>query len=176
MCDYSLHAVASRPAKLGDTLIATGFHGTATRGFAAMGQPAVAVYLLPGTELTFDHDVKYRCNRFFTRSEYSWIRSAGFSMARFCKIDPLASDPHRDALSFPDGTMVLVNMLEEWQCARVIQLPVVERQRQESTIDMRGSRGSLSEAHPAGGAPELMRFFETSESVAGRAVKLHYYT
>jgi hypothetical protein len=149
MCDYSLHAVASRPAKLGDTLIVTSFHGTATRGFAAKGQPAVAVCLLPGTELAFDHDVKYRCNRFFTRGGYSWIRSAGFSVARFCKIDPLASDPHRDALSFPDGTTVLVNMLEEWQCARVIQLP----QRQERTIDMRGSRGSLSEAGPSGLGP-----------------------
>jgi hypothetical protein len=149
MCDYSLHAVASHPAKLGDTLIVTSFHGTATRGFAAKGQPAVAVCLLPGTELAFDHDVKYRCNRFFTRSGYSWIRSAGFSVARFCKIDPLASDPHRDALSFPDGTTVLVNMLEEWQCARVIQLP----QRQERTIDMRGSRGSLSEAGPSGLGP-----------------------
>jgi hypothetical protein len=146
MCDYSLHAVASRPAKLGDILIVTSFHGTPTRGFAAKEQPAVAVCLLPGTELAFDHGVKYRCNRFFTRSGYSWIRHAGFSVVRFCKIDPLASDPHRDALSFPDGTTILVNMLEERQCARVIQLPVVERERQERTIDMRASRGSLSEA------------------------------
>jgi hypothetical protein len=134
MCDYSLHAVASRPAKLGDTLIVTSFHGTATRGFAAKGQPAVAVCLLPGTELAFDHDVKYRCNRFFTRSGYSWTRHAGFSVARFCKIDPLASDPLRDALSFPDGTTVLVNMLEERQCARVIQLPVVGRRSAKNLI------------------------------------------
>jgi hypothetical protein len=150
MCDYSLHAVESRPARLGDTLIVTIFHGTPTRGFAAKEQPAVAVCLLPGTELAFDDGVKYRCNRFFARSEYGWIRHAGFSVARFCKIDPLASDPHRDALSFPDGTTVLVNKLLEQQCARVIQLPVVRREWQERTINMRASRGSLSEADPLG--------------------------
>jgi hypothetical protein len=150
MCDYSLHAVESRPARLGDTLIVTSFHGTPTRGFAAKEQPAVAVCLLPGTELAFDDGVKYRCNRFFARSEYGWIRHAGFSVARFCKIDPLASDPHRDALSFPDGTTVLVNKLLEQQCARVIQLPVVRREWQERTINMRASRGSLSEADPLG--------------------------
>ena len=48
MCDYSLHAVASRPAKVGETLISAG-----TRGFAAETEPEVAVCLLPGTELAF---------------------------------------------------------------------------------------------------------------------------
>jgi hypothetical protein len=41
MCDYSLHAVASRPAKVGETLVATTFYGTSTRGFAAKEAPAV---------------------------------------------------------------------------------------------------------------------------------------
>ena len=39
MCDYSLHLVASRPAKVGDTLIATDFSRAITRGFAAIGEP-----------------------------------------------------------------------------------------------------------------------------------------
>ena len=34
MCDYSLHALATRPAKVGETLISTTFRGTSTRGFA----------------------------------------------------------------------------------------------------------------------------------------------
>ena len=34
MCDYSLHHVASRPAKVGDQLTTRDF-GTGTRGFAA---------------------------------------------------------------------------------------------------------------------------------------------
>jgi len=38
LCDYSLYAVASRPARVGETLIATSFSG-GTRGFAAEGEP-----------------------------------------------------------------------------------------------------------------------------------------
>jgi hypothetical protein len=34
MCDYSLHLVASRPAKVGDKLVSTSFPRTTTRGFA----------------------------------------------------------------------------------------------------------------------------------------------
>jgi hypothetical protein len=43
MCDYSLHAVATRPAQVGETLITTTFRGTSTRGFASESEPAVAV-------------------------------------------------------------------------------------------------------------------------------------
>jgi hypothetical protein len=57
MCDYSLHAVASRPAKVGEALITTTFRGTSTRGFASEGEPGVAVCLLPGTELAFNEEV-----------------------------------------------------------------------------------------------------------------------
>ena len=39
MCDYSLHHVASRPAKVGDKLVATDFVRSITRGFAAVGEP-----------------------------------------------------------------------------------------------------------------------------------------
>jgi hypothetical protein len=53
MCDYSLHLVASRPAKVGDKLVATDFVKSITGGFAAVGEPDVAVCLLPGTELPF---------------------------------------------------------------------------------------------------------------------------
>ena len=34
MCDFSLHYIKSRPAKVGDKLITCNF-GTGTRGFAA---------------------------------------------------------------------------------------------------------------------------------------------
>jgi hypothetical protein len=37
MCDYSLHLVASRPAKVGDKLVTTEFEKSITRGFAAIG-------------------------------------------------------------------------------------------------------------------------------------------
>ena len=35
MCDYSLHPVASRPARIEDKLVATKFPNSITRGFAA---------------------------------------------------------------------------------------------------------------------------------------------
>ena len=37
MCDYSLHHVASRAAKVQDRLITTTFPNSITRGFAAIG-------------------------------------------------------------------------------------------------------------------------------------------
>jgi hypothetical protein len=53
MCDYSMHALATRPAEVGETLISTTFPGTSTRGFASEREPSVAVCMLPGTELAF---------------------------------------------------------------------------------------------------------------------------
>jgi hypothetical protein len=58
MCDYSLHHVASRPAKVGDQLTTRDF-GTGTRGFAAAEDAFVAVCVLPGTELAFAKPVEY---------------------------------------------------------------------------------------------------------------------
>lgn len=59
MCDYSLHLTPSRPAESGDKLITTTFPTSRTRGFAAVGEPNVAVCLLPGTEIRFENEVKY---------------------------------------------------------------------------------------------------------------------
>jgi hypothetical protein len=42
MCDYILHSVKSRPAKVGDKLTTRDF-GTGTRGFAASENATVAV-------------------------------------------------------------------------------------------------------------------------------------
>ena len=52
MCDYSLHNVKSRSAKIGDKLTTRNF-GTGTRGFAAPEDVTTAVCVLPGTELAF---------------------------------------------------------------------------------------------------------------------------
>ena len=61
MCDFSLDFVASRPARVGDKLLSTRFDNSFTRGFAAVGEPGVAVCLLPGTELAFQRPVE--CKR-----------------------------------------------------------------------------------------------------------------
>jgi hypothetical protein len=58
MCDYSLHSVATRPAQIEDRLVTTKFKKSITRGFAAVGEPQVAVCLLPGTEIVFDENVE----------------------------------------------------------------------------------------------------------------------
>ena len=57
MCDYSLHHVKSRPAKVGDKLTTINFR-TGTRGFAAPEDSTMAVCVLPGTELAFSEEVK----------------------------------------------------------------------------------------------------------------------
>ena len=68
MCDYSLELVASRPAKVGDKLISTGFKHTVSRGFASVDDRNVAVCLLPGTELAFQDDVRCETAFVFSRS------------------------------------------------------------------------------------------------------------
>ncbi len=57
MCDYSLHNVKSRPAKVGDKLTTHNFN-TGTRGFAAPEDASTAVCVLPGTELAFAQEVR----------------------------------------------------------------------------------------------------------------------
>ena len=59
MCDYSLQHVATRAAKVDDLLVSTKFNNSITRGFAEVGEPNVAVCILPGTELAFERDVEY---------------------------------------------------------------------------------------------------------------------
>jgi hypothetical protein len=54
MCDFSLHAVRSRPAKVGDKLTTRLFH-MGTTGFCAPEDERMAVCLLPGTELSNSH-------------------------------------------------------------------------------------------------------------------------
>src|SRR5712664_3667581 len=59
MCDFSLHNVKSRPAKVGDKLTTHNFN-TGTCGFAAPEDANTAVCVLPGTELAFAKEVGCR--------------------------------------------------------------------------------------------------------------------
>jgi hypothetical protein len=120
MCDYSLHSVASRPAEVGETLITTTFRGTTTRGFASESDPAVAVCLLPGTELAFAENVRYE-------NRWVWTRETDFRVGKFGRINHHFPDRHHDAIEFPDGSNVLVTLLCEGQRATVLQLPVGQR-------------------------------------------------
>ena len=118
MCDYSLHQVASRPAKVADKLVTTEFSNSITRGFAAVGQPDVAVCLLPGTELAFDDNVQYeRAIRLFGKAHVD------HKVARFRQVDMNDPHVHHDALEFPNGEIVKVTRLIAGQAATVLQLP-----------------------------------------------------
>src|SRR5207245_4708659 len=95
----------------------TSFYGTTTRGFTAVGEPNVAVCLLPGTEIAFEQDVEY-------------CRGLGFFMtgkvrektARFRQVNNATPTVHHDALEFPDGQTVLLHRV-----ATVLQLPAASR-------------------------------------------------
>jgi hypothetical protein len=121
MCDYSLHHIASRPAKVADRLVSTDFVRSITRGFAEVGQPDVAVCLLPGTELAFDNHIQ------FDRA-FSIFGSAHVShrVARFRQINMDDPHVHHDALEFPGGQIVLVTRLVPGQTATVLQLPAAK--------------------------------------------------
>jgi len=118
MCDYSLDPVASRPAKVGDELVTTKFKNSLTRGFAAIGEPNVAVCLLPGTEVAFEKEVKYE--RFFVLFPSLKFGTLGKKVAQFRQINIGKPGVHHDALEFPDGETVLLTRLCEGQHAAVL--------------------------------------------------------
>ena len=98
MCDYSLHHVASRPAKVEDKLITTKFPATPTVGFTAVGEPNVAVCLLPGTELAFEQDIECEpALGILPRRRLSQ------RLARFRQVNTEQPCVHHDALELPDG-------------------------------------------------------------------------
>ena len=122
MCDYSLHHVASRPAKVGDKLITTKFVNTPTGGFAAVDNPNVAVCLLPGTEIAFEQDVECEAALGILPS-----RRVGERLARFRQVNVEQPCVHHDALEFSDGRVVLVTRLRQGQRATVLQMPANAR-------------------------------------------------
>ncbi len=134
MCDYSLHNVASRPAKVGDKLAVTDFAKSITRGFAAVGEPDVAVCLLPGTELAFEDNVQY-------------VRAFGIlgkalvdhKVARFRQINMDNPHTHHDALEFPGGHIVMVTRLVASQTATVLQLPAPPMKALEADFQKRAA-------------------------------------
>ena len=181
MCDYSLHHVGSRPAKVSDKLVTTELAKSSTRGFAAVGEhgaklvihdspPKVAVCLLPGTELAFDEYVRYDCAfSFFGKARVK------HKVARFRQID--MNDPHvqHDALEFPNGQVLKIGQLVAGQTATVLQLPVATRHHEHvetarvARADSRRvalNRGTASILMPNQGAVMLW------QTVRGTAVEL----
>jgi len=116
MCDFSLHAVKSRPAEVGDKLTTRQFP-FGTRGFSAPEDINVAVCLRPGTELSFTDEVR-------RVQPWPWSKNViCHKTAIFRQINQTNRVTHHDALEFPDGQIVLLTLLQEGQHATVLQLP-----------------------------------------------------
>ena len=81
----------------------------------------MAVCLLPGTEVAFEHDVALD-NLFGVARQTVPAR-----VARFRQVDMHEPRMHHDALEFPDGRLVLVTRLVDGQRATVLQLPAPAR-------------------------------------------------
>jgi hypothetical protein len=134
MCDYSLHNVKSRPAKVGDKLTTRNFN-TGTRGFAAPEDATTAVCVLPGTELAFASQVRCGPSGLFGLK----VSTLNHSTAIFRQVNKDMPRAHHDALEFPDGQVVLLTDMVEDQEATVLQLPAqpataVEAKAQERVV------------------------------------------
>jgi hypothetical protein len=118
MCDFSLEAIASRPAKVGDKLVTKSW-GTGTIGVCDLSDPDTAVCLLPGTELAFTTAVE-------TIGFLTGIKHMHYAAVfRHRNEGKLAT--HHDSLEFPDGSMVYLTTLITGQELTVLQLPVAEK-------------------------------------------------
>jgi hypothetical protein len=136
MCDYSLHLEMSRPARIGEKLVSTRFVSSATHGFTAVGEPNVAICLLPGTEVVFDKEVLF---------DHGWSffhkHKAVGTVARFRQVNLDKPNVHHDALEFADGRIALVHTLREGQHATVLQLPAAQRAPTEASSETSWSSG-----------------------------------
>lgn len=133
MCDYSLQSVNARPAKVGDKLTTRDF-GTGTRGFAAAEDNAVAVCVLPGTELAFSSAVTATEPRFVVGWKAETLR---YATAIFRQINKNVQRTHHDALEFPDGRIVLLTQLCSGQEATILQLPAQPMTVAEAEVQKR---------------------------------------
>jgi hypothetical protein len=129
MCDYSLHSVRTRPAKVGEKLVTHNF-GTGTRGFAAPEDCSEAVCILPGAELAFETRVKYQTALMFRAD-------TGHTVAIFRQINKGVLHINHDALEFPDGKIVLLTRLCEGQKATVLTLPTQPKTAGEAAVQQR---------------------------------------
>ena len=141
MCDFSLHAVRSRPAKVGDKLTTRMFN-LGTGGFCAPEDMGMAVCLLPGTELSFANEV---------RQWSEWLRPwnekvISYRTAIFRQINKDKRATHHDALEFPNGEIVLLTTLVEGQQATVLQLPAEPQKAQEGPTANRAVERDLADA------------------------------
>jgi hypothetical protein len=123
MCDFSLQAIKSRAAAVGDKLVTRNF-GSGTGGFADVNDLATAVCVLPGTEIAFADKIKIKEPAFFFQLSPT---ESKYSVAIFRQIKKDIPHTHHDALETPDGKVTLLTLLPEGQEATVLQLPAAPK-------------------------------------------------
>jgi len=143
MCDYSLHSVKTRAAKLEDRLIVYNF-GTGTRGFAEntgaaalTAGCATALCVKPGTEIAFDEPIRYIAPSFFKVNDGFGIyqrakEEAKHHVAIFRQVNKGHDRMHHDAIELPDGQIVMLTNLYEGQTGKILQLPAEPKTAEEA--------------------------------------------
>jgi hypothetical protein len=92
MCDYSLHSVTSRPAKV--ELVTTRLE-VSREASLPLEKPNVAVCLLPGTELAFEKRVER--DHDYGRLPGMQVGKLGHQVARFRKVNEGRPNAHHEA-------------------------------------------------------------------------------
>jgi hypothetical protein len=102
-------------------------------GFAASEDAAMAVCVLPGTELAFARKIERLPARL-----WPWHENViKHKTAIFRQINKDRVVAHHDALEFPDGQIVLLTCLSEGQQASVLQVPAEPKTVVESEAQRR---------------------------------------
>jgi hypothetical protein len=125
MCDYSLEKTAQRPAKVGEELAIGSNH----HGFCDPNMPAVAVCLLPGTELYIKGHALLRLSDDDNKPPISLLSPERIDgAAKFFQRSKLPSRRRRprDAIEMADGGKYLIAGLRIGTTAKVLQLPMAE--------------------------------------------------
>jgi hypothetical protein len=136
MCDYSLHNVKTRPARVGDRLSTRLFNIT-TRGFATPEDMSVAACVLPGTELSFTREVMRVWPQPVIHHKTAIFRQFNLDRRR----------THHDALEFPDGQIALLTDLQEGQLATVLQIPAIAVGSNAPAPQVREKKPQLEEVY-----------------------------
>ena len=111
--------------------MSTKFSNSITGGFGAIGEPNVAVCLLPGTEVAFEKEVECEQALGYFPNRMP-VKKFGEKVARFRQVKKDQPNVHHDALEFPDGQIVLLTSLCQGQQATVLQLPSPPRTVEEA--------------------------------------------
>lgn len=112
MCDYSLEAVRSRPATVGEKVVLSTFRNTISRGFASPADPGMAVCLIPGqSAVVFDKPPRVNKSAVLGTPPTELGTVEMSQMASFIQVDLRHPFKHHDALRFADGSIVKVSTL-----------------------------------------------------------------